>query len=63
MTCMNWTSSGAGRTMVGHHDKPGGGANPTSWNSAHASRSCSQEDLIATGGAGYFYCFSPEQPK
>jgi hypothetical protein len=23
----------------------------------HSSRSCSQEDLVATGGAGLFYCF------
>jgi hypothetical protein len=63
MTCNNWTSSTTGAAMVGHFDKQGGGANPTSWNSAHASRSCSQADLIATGGNGYFYCFSPEQPK
>src|SRR5258707_32706 len=34
-----------------------GGGN-TSWNSAHASRSCSQPDLVATGGAGLFYCFA-----
>ena len=46
------------QAQVGHHDRQGGGANPTSWNSAHASRSCSQEDLIATGGNGYFYCFA-----
>lgn len=58
LTCNNWTSSSAGQAQVGHHDRQGGGANPTSWNSAHASRSCSQEDLIATGGNGYFYCFA-----
>jgi hypothetical protein len=29
-----------------------------SWNSAHASRGCSQQDLRATGGAGFFYCFA-----
>ncbi len=55
-TCNNWTSSSEGTAAVGHFDRQGGGANPTSWNSAHASRSCSQEDLIATGGNGYFYC-------
>ncbi len=54
-TCNNWTSNGAGRSMVGHHDRSGGGN--SSWNSAHASRSCSQQDLVATGGAGLFYCF------
>ena len=58
LTCNNWTSNSAGQAQVGHHDRQGGGANPTSWNSAHASRSCSQEDLIATGGNGYFYCFA-----
>jgi len=57
-TCGNWTSNGAGSAMVGHHDKIGGGARPNSWNSAHASRGCSQRDLIGTGGNGLFYCFA-----
>lgn len=58
-TCSNWTSNGEdGSALVGHHDRQGGGANPTSWNSAHASRGCSQANLIATGGDGYFYCFA-----
>jgi len=57
-TCGNWTSSGEGSAMVGHFDRDGGGANPNSWNSAHASRGCSQEDLVGTGGAGLFYCFA-----
>ena len=57
-TCNNWTSSGEGSAQVGHHDRHGGGN--TSWNSAHASRSCSQEDLQATGGDGLFYCFAAE---
>jgi hypothetical protein len=55
-TCNNWTSSGMGAAQVGHSDRTGGGN--TSWNSAHASRSCSQTDLVATGGAGLFYCFA-----
>jgi hypothetical protein len=57
-TCGNWTSNtaGAGSAMLGHHDRSGG--NNTSWNSAHASRGCSQENLVATGGAGLFYCFA-----
>lgn len=57
-TCNNWTSNGEGTAQVGHFDRTGGGANPNSWNSAHGSRGCSQEDLVATGGAGYFYCFA-----
>jgi hypothetical protein len=55
-TCNNWTSNGEGRAMVGHHDRLGG-AN-TSWNAVHLSNGCSQENLVATGGAGLFYCFA-----
>lgn len=55
-TCNNWTSNGEGSTMVGHHDRLGG-AN-SSWNAVHMSRSCSQQDLVATGGNGLFYCFA-----
>lgn len=58
LTCNNWTSNGTGSAQVGHHDRQGGGANPNSWNSAHASKGCSQEALIGTGGNGYFYCFA-----
>jgi hypothetical protein len=57
-TCSNWTSNGTGAAWVGHHDRQGGGANPTSWNAAHLSRGCSQENLVGTGGNGYFYCFA-----
>jgi hypothetical protein len=57
-TCGNWTSSGEGSAMVGHHDRQGGGAAPTSWNASHPSRGCSQENLVATGGAGFIYCFA-----
>ena len=56
--CGNWTSGEAGGAMVGHHNKMGGGAAPTSWNAAHLSKGCSQQNLIATGGNGYFYCFA-----
>jgi hypothetical protein len=58
LTCGNWTSDGDGSAQVGHHDRQGGGANATSWNSAHASKGCSQENLRGTGGEGYFYCFA-----
>ena len=56
--CGNWTSNGEGSTRVGHHDRQGGGDNPNSWNSAHDSRGCSQENLQASGGNGFFYCFA-----
>lgn len=55
-TCNNWTSNTTGSAMVGHHDRAGGGN--SSWNAAHASRGCSQQDLVGTGGAGLFYCFA-----
>jgi hypothetical protein len=58
-TCSNWTSSSSdGRALVGHHDREGGGSSPTSWNSAHGSRGCSQGNLQGTGGNGLFYCFA-----
>ena len=57
-TCGNWTSNSEGSALVGHHDRTGGGANPSSWNSAHGSRGCGQSDLQGTGGNGYFYCFA-----
>jgi len=58
-TCNNWTSDGADRkAMLGHSDRQGG-AN-TSWNSAHPSRDCTKAGLIATGGAGHFYCFAAD---
>lgn len=57
-SCANWTANGEGSAHVGHFDRTGGGQNPTSWNSAHGSRGCSQADLVGTGGNGYFYCFA-----
>ena len=57
-TCSNWTSSGEGSAQVGHHDRHGGGN--TSWNSAHGSRGCSQENLVSTGGAGLLYCLAAD---
>jgi hypothetical protein len=57
-TCNGYTSSAEGSVLMGHHDKQGGGANPTSWNSAHGSKGCSQANLVGTGGAGLFYCFA-----
>ena len=59
-TCSNWTSTGEGSAQVGHHDRTGGGANPTSWNSAHGSRGCTLENLRGTGGNGHFYCFATD---
>ena len=61
-TCSDWTSSSEdGSAIVGHHDRTGGGADPTSWNAAHGSRGCSLPNLQATGGDGLFYCFVSNQ--
>jgi hypothetical protein len=63
-TCGNWTKSGQGAAMVGHHDRAGLDDSPPakSWNSSHPSRGpgggCSQDDLRSTGGNGLFYCFA-----
>jgi hypothetical protein len=55
-TCNNLTSDGTGTAQLGHSDRSGAGN--TSWNSAHPSRGCSQDNLVSTGGAGLFYCFA-----
>ena len=59
-TCGNWTKSGAGAAVVGHHDRngPNNNRNYTSWNSSHISEGCGQADLAKSGGAGLFYCFA-----
>ncbi len=61
-TCANWTSSGEGSAIVGHHDRIGlkETRHMKSWNSSHGSRGCSPEALKGTGGAGLFYCFAAE---
>ena len=57
--CGNWTSNAeTGAAQLGHVDRTGRGATGASWNAAHASRGCSQANLVATGGNGYLYCFA-----
>jgi hypothetical protein len=61
MTCGNWTKSGEGAAMLGHHDRHGTNPDPVanaSWNSSHKSRGCSDAALATTGSAGYLYCFA-----
>ncbi|MFL6696405.1 MAG: hypothetical protein ACJ8GJ_04500 [Vitreoscilla sp.] len=56
-TCHNYTTDASdASTQLGHFDRAGGGN--TSWNSAHKSRGCSQDNLVSTGGAGLLYCFA-----
>ena len=59
-TCGNWTKSGAGSAIVGHHDRAGldKSWSMLSWNSSHGSRGCGEADLPKSGGAGLFYCFA-----
>jgi len=59
-TCGNWSKSGEGSAIVGHHDLQGlkETRHMMSWNSSHGSRGCSQDQLKASGGAGLFYCFA-----
>ena len=72
-TCSNYTSNAAvtpppagqpatpGPSVhLGHHDRLGGPN--ASWNAVHASRGCSQANLVSTGGAGLLYCFAPGGP-
>jgi hypothetical protein len=60
LTCGNWTKSGEGAAMVGHHDRVGLSDTEAarSWNSSHPSRGCSQDALRSSGGDGLFYCFA-----
>jgi len=61
-TCGNWTKSTGGSAIVGHHDRAGlnTSRNMISWNSAHGSAGCAEEDFPKTGGGGLFYCFAAE---
>ena len=60
-TCGNWTKSGEGSAIVGHHDRDGINPDPVanvSWNSSHGTSGCSMAALKSTGGAGLMYCFA-----
>jgi len=58
MTCNNWMGGEGATANVGHFDRMGGGADPTSWNASHPSRGCTLDQLRASGGEGYLYCFA-----
>lgn len=61
-TCANWTASGEGAAIVGHHDREGlrDDAASKSWNASHPTRACGMDALRSTGGAGLFYCFAAD---
>ena len=61
MTCGNYTKSGDGNVMLGHHDRNGTNPDPVanvSWNSSHKSAGCSVDALAKTGSGGLLYCFA-----
>ncbi len=61
--CGNWTKSGEGSAIVGHHDRAGlqkTTRHMQSWNSSHGSRGCSLDQLKSSGGAGLIYCFAAD---
>jgi len=64
-TCANWSHSGAGSALVGHHDRMGLDENPPakSWNSSHGSRGCGMDALKVSGGAGLLYCFAVQEER
>lgn len=58
-TCNDWSDgTSAAQAMLGHADRMGMNPGVNSWNAIHASRGCDMESLVATGGAGMFYCFA-----
>ena len=59
-TCGNWTKSGDGSAIVGHHDRIGLNESPPmkSWNSSHPTQGCSLDALKKTGGGGLLFCFA-----
>jgi hypothetical protein len=61
-TCSNWSSQQPNgvSAVVGHHDRNGGGADPMSWSSAHATAGCSAGAFVSTGGRGSIYCFAAD---
>jgi hypothetical protein len=59
-TCNNWTSSTTGSAVVGHADRYSFAIPGSPWNTGHGTPGCTQENLVAVGGAGLLYCFAAE---
>ena len=57
-TCNNWTSNSEGSARVAHADRYSFMTPGSPWNSAHGTPGCTQENLVAVGGAGLLYCFA-----
>ncbi|MDA1372656.1 MAG: hypothetical protein O2971_18125 [Proteobacteria bacterium] len=59
-TCNNWTSNSEGSARVGHADRYSFTTPGSPWNSSHGTPGCTQENLVAVGGAGLLYCFATD---
>jgi hypothetical protein len=60
-TCGNWVRyfPMSGKARVGHFDRSGNDpVTGSSWNSAHDTAGCSQDEIKSTGGDGLLYCFA-----
>ncbi|MCX4244921.1 hypothetical protein [Paraliomyxa miuraensis] len=58
-TCNDWTSDTSDvKARVGHSSPPNDPEYSSSWNSAHATNGCSEDDLIEDTGIGRVYCFA-----
>jgi hypothetical protein len=63
LTCGDWTLT-TGNVEIGHSNRQGGGAEPTSWSSAHgAPAGCAPPgapapNVTSGGGRGSIYCFA-----
>ena len=58
-TCQDWTSDASeDQGMVGHSDIPNNPMFSPSWNAAHMSQGCTENNLSNTGGSGRLYCFA-----
>lgn len=68
-TCSDWTSSGDGAAMAGHHDRflwPRGQRFPrwrSSWNAAHETLGCDAERLAESSAEGLYYCFASDRSE
>ena len=52
---MSFVVTSEGVATVGHHERTGGGPDPTSWRASNNPRGCSQEALVGTCGSGLFH--------
>lgn len=62
-TCANWTDNtpppnNVAKATTGHYNRDGGGADKTSWSSAHDTNGCTLERFNSSGGRGSIYCFA-----